>query len=240
VDAVAFSPKADLLATGCHDGAVRLWDVAKGNQVRQINAHTMPQPNPVYAVAWSPDGKQLASASLDQSLKLWDATSGALVKEFKKYDEKAFPKGHRDGVFSVAFSPDGKQLASGSSDRGIKLWNVADGSVVREFVNPALTQPAGALPNLPQAHPGWVYGVRFTADGKHLISAGNAPRNQGYLAVWNVADGKLLHSEELPLGPFYSLAVAPDGKTVAVAAGVRSRQVQDANAYILKMADVVK
>jgi WD40 repeat protein len=208
--------------------------------VRQINAHTTPQPAPVYSVAWSPDGKQIVSASLDQSLKLWDATSGALVKEFKKYDEKAFPKGHRDGVFCAAFSPDGKLIASGSSDHSIKFWNVADGSVVRECVNPSLKQAAGALPNAAEAHPGWVYGLRFTTDGKYLVSAGNGPRNQGYLAVWNVADAKLLHGESLPLGPFYSVALAPDGKLLSVGAGPRSRQLQDANAYLLKMPDEAK
>src|SRR5262249_28604090 len=132
VDAVAFSPDGSQLATGSHDGTVRIWDIAKGQQLRQINAHTTPSVNPVYCVAWSSDGKQLISGSLDRSLKLWDAGAGTLIREFKGYKEKESEKGHRDGVFSVALSPDGKLVASSSSDRTIKIWNVADATVLRE------------------------------------------------------------------------------------------------------------
>src|SRR6202040_3494678 len=100
------------------------------------------------------------------------------------------------------FSPNGQFLVSGGSDRAIKIWNVADGSVVRELVNPQLVKkdaPAPPIPLPPQAHPGWVYGVRYTPDGKYIVSAGNAPGNKGYLAVWNAADGKL-RSEERRVG----------------------------------------
>src|SRR5262249_37352548 len=139
VDAVAFNSAGTVLATGCHDGSVRLWDWGKGAMTKEIKAHATgmpPMPAPIYAVVWTPDGKQVLSASFDHSLKLWDATSGALVREFKAHKEKDFEKGHRDGVFCAAFSPDGKELASGSSDRSIKIWNVADGNVLREFANP--------------------------------------------------------------------------------------------------------
>src|SRR5207253_232634 len=139
VDAVAFNPAGTQLATGGHEGILRIWDVAKGQVLRQINAHTAPPaPSAIYCLAWSPDGKQIVSGSLDRSLKLWDTANGTLVKEFKGYKEKEFEKGHRDGVFCVVFSPDGKTLVSGSSDHTIKFWNVATGAVVRECVNPKL------------------------------------------------------------------------------------------------------
>jgi WD40 repeat protein len=237
VDAVAFNPAGTLLATGSHDGTLRIWDIAKGTQMRQINAHTTPKVSSVYCVAWSPDGKQIISGSLDQSLKLWDANSGAQVREFKAYKEKDFEKGHREGVFCVAFSPDGKFVASGSSDRSIKIWNVADGTVVSEFVNPNLA-PNTVGP--PQAHPGWVYSLRFAGGGKLLVSVGTAPQNHGYLAVWNVADGKLLSGQELALGPFFAVAVSPDDKFLGVGCGPRGRQFQEVNSYILKMPELDK
>jgi WD40 repeat protein len=243
VDAVAFNPAGTLLATGSHDGTVRLWDVAKGQQVRQINAHVAPAPPaPVYGVAWSPDGKQLASCSYDRSIKLWDAATGNLVREFKGYKDaapKEAEKGHRDGVFCIAFSADGKLLVSGSSDRSLKIWNVADGMVVRECVNPNLkATEAGPAAGPPAAHPGWIYSLRLTPDGKHVVTAGNAPRNQGYLAVWALEDGKMLYGEELPLGPIYAVAVSPDGKFLALGCGPRGRQFQDVNSYLLKMPDL--
>src|SRR5262249_46115207 len=173
------------LATGCHDGAVRLWDIAKNQQLRQINAHTTPGPAAVYAVAWSLDGKQVLSGSYDNSLKLWDAGGGNLVREFKAYKPKDAEQGHRDSVYCAAFSPDGKLIASGSARPGvIKIWNAADGTLVRDLANPNLK--ADALTMTAPSHPGDVFGVRFTADGKHLISVGAAPRLQGYLAVWSV------------------------------------------------------
>src|SRR5207302_1987451 len=125
VDAVAFNPAGTQLATAGHEGVVRIWDVGKGQQLRQINAHTAPPaPSPIYCLAWSPDGKRLLSGSLDRSAKLWDAASSALVKEFKGYKEKEADKGHRDGVFCVAFTPDGNTIVSGSSDHTVKFWNV--------------------------------------------------------------------------------------------------------------------
>src|SRR5262249_57651507 len=99
---------------------------------------------------------------------------------------------------------------------------------------PAARAPGAPAPP-PQAHPGWVYSLRFTPDGKYLVSAGNAPRNQGHLAVWSVGDGKLVYSADLPLGPIYSVAVSPDGKLLALGCGPRGRQFQDVPAYILKM-----
>src|SRR5581483_3504306 len=130
--------------------------------------------------------------------------------------------------------PDGKFVASGSGglERGIKIWSVADGSVVRDLANPGL--PAAPMPP-PPAHPGPVVGLRFTRDGKYLISAGDAPRNQGYLAVWDWQAGKLLYGQALPLGVFYGLALSPDEKLLALPAGNRGRPNPEFNAaYLLR------
>jgi WD40 repeat protein len=241
VDAVAFNPAGTQLASGGHDGKVRIFDVIKGAQLREINAHVTPNATMIYGVAWSPDGKQVVSASYDNSLKLWDANTGALVREFKAYKMKEFEKGHQDSVFCVAFSPDGKFLASGSGgiERVIKIWNVADGSVVRDLVNPKL-KPKGPTPQ-PQSHPGWIYNVRFTKDGKRLVSVGDAPLNKGYLAVWSTDDGKMLYGEEMALGTFYALALSPDDRLLAIGAGPRGRPTPELNsAYLIKMPDLGK
>jgi WD40 repeat protein len=240
VDSIAFDPAGRQLATGCHDGAVRIWDVATGKQVREIKAHVTPAAAAVYCVAWTADGKEILSGSFDRSMKLWNASDGKLIREFKGYKEKESEKGHRDGIFSLAISPDGKLVVSGSSDRSIKLWNMADAKVVRELVQPTPVPGGGttATALYPVAHPGWVYSVKFTRDGRHVVSAGNAPRNKGYLAVWRVADGKQVYGQEWAHGPIYSAAVSPDGTLLALACGPADRHSPDANAYIVKMPEL--
>ena len=226
VDAVAFNKDGTQVASGCHDGKIRIYDLVKGALLKEINAHPTANATVIYQVAYSPDGTKIVSCGIDNSLKLWDANSGALVKEFKAHKAKDFEKGHQDSVFDVAFSPDGKFLASGSAglECVIKIWNVADGTVVRDLANPQLKA------NPVKSQPGPIYKVRFTKDGKYLVSVGMAPKNMGYLAVWDPADGKMLHGEARPLGSFYGLAIAPNGK---LAIGTGSRPEEPHNAYLM-------
>jgi WD40 repeat protein len=246
VGCAAFDDTGARLATGCHDGVLRIWDVPKNAAVTTINAHVVTNPqqvqNPIYAVAWSPDHKQVFTGSYDKTIKLWDVTSGNLVREFKaapapkpiepkkdetkkeekkddkkderKTDDQTGPPGHRDQVFSIALTRDGKFLASASSDRTVKLWEVATGRVIRDFPNPDLkpvfpTEPA-------PSHPSWVQVVRFTPDDNFLVTAGPAPRAKGYLALWDVRDGKRVFGAELDTGPVHALAVTPDGKRLVL------------------------
>jgi WD40 repeat protein len=276
VDCVAFDDTGNLLATGCHDGILRIWDVPKATATKTINAHvvTMPQQiqNPIYSVAWSPDHKQVFSSSFDKTIKLWDVASGNLVREFKaapdpkpievkkddpkkeepkkddkkdvkKDDKKDPPKiepkkeetgpfGHRDQVFSIALTKDGKFLASGSSDKTVKLWDVATGKVVREFENPDLKP---VLPGEPApSHPGWVQCVRFTPDGQFLVTAGPAPKGKSYLAVWKVADGKRVYGAERDFGPIHSIAVSADGTRLVLGCAA-ARGKPDPDAVVIKL-----
>jgi WD40 repeat protein len=259
VDTVAFDDTGNLLATGCHDGILRIWDLPKNTPLKTINAHvvTMPQQvqNPIYCVLWSHDHKQVFTASFDKSIKLWDVASGMLVREFKaapdpkpleKKDEKkeekkddkppakveTGPFGHRDQVFTLALSKDGKYLASGSSDRSVKLWDVAAGKVVRDFANPDLKP---VFPGEPApSHPGWVQGVRFTPDGQYLVTVGAAPRNKSYIAVWNVNDGKRVYGAERDFGPIHALAISSDGTRLILGCAA-TRSHPEAEALVVKL-----
>jgi WD40 repeat protein len=240
VDTVAFQPNGPLVASGGGDGKVRLFDLVKNAQAKEIAAHLDKNVgNPIYSVSFSADGKQLLTSSYDHSLKLWDVTSGNLVREFKAHKEKDFEKGHTEPVYSAALSPDGKLLASGSGsiERVIKIWNVADGSVVRDLPNPEIK----TVPMQPVAsHPGDITRLHFTKDGK-LISLGDAPKNRGFLAVWDPQSGKMLFGETLAMGTFFNMAVAPDERTVAIAAGSRGKGNPDFNSvYLLKLPAIGK
>ncbi len=252
VHCAAFDKTGKSVATGCQDGILRIYDVTKvpGTVAKAINAHILPQGQSIYTVVWHPDGKRVASAGLDKSIKIWDAVSGNLLKEIKPGSDapplsatvlttvpgligaaaghtcnRSPPAGHKDQVYTLAFSKDGKQLASGSSDHTVKLWNPDSGTLIREFSNPNV-KPAGT------AHPGFVNGVRFTADGTRLFTVGNSPRLRGYLAVWNVADGKLLYGQELEFGPIHSVDSRADGSLV-LGCGPRQRGSTDSEAVVL-------
>src|SRR5262249_9102333 len=158
------------LATGCSDGQLRIFNVAKGNQERAVLAHGKAQKQEsVYAVAFSPDGKQVATGGADGAAKVFTVADGKLVRAMKAYHAKDFPKGQRDSVLALAFSPDGKLLATGSTDQTIKIWKVSDGTVEKELAHPTLKPDAKDDPQ--PSHPGWVYGLRWTKGGK-LVSAG--------------------------------------------------------------------
>jgi WD40 repeat protein len=237
VDVVAFNPAGDQLATAGHDGVLRFWDPAKGTQIREIKAHTTANLTAIYCLAWSKDGKQIATGGLDQSVKLWDAAGGKLVREFKAYKPKEFEQGHREGVFAVALSPDGKILASTGSDRMAKIWTIADGKMIHDLTDPRLTPAAPPKDVLVpvMAHSGWIHAARFAADGQRLLTGGAAPARLGSLAIWTVNDGKLEKSFEMPTGPIHGLDISSDGRFVALACGPSVRGADDSLAFIIEL-----
>ena len=101
-------------------------------------------------IAYSPDGTRLAVAS---SIGVW-------LYDTETYQEIALLTGHTSGVNSVAFSPDGSTLATGSYDNTIRLWNPNTGTHLRTLTG----------------HTDWVYSVSFSPDG-NTIASGSVERS---------------------------------------------------------------
>jgi hypothetical protein len=126
VESVAFSPDGKRAVSSSYDGTARVWDVATGKQVLQVNDVTGSGKDArqwrVRQAVWSPDGRYLLTCGASKLLKLWDARSGELVRTFE---------GHKHYVESVSFTPDGKRCVSGSCDATMRLWDVATGAELR-------------------------------------------------------------------------------------------------------------
>jgi WD40 repeat protein/serine/threonine protein kinase len=201
VKSVAFSPVGLTLASGGSfpDNTVRLWDAATGQVVRTLEGHT----DSVNSVAFSPDGKTLVSASgdfhgfgkerLDRTVRMWDVTTGQVVRTLE---------GHTSIVFSVAFSPDGRTLASASMDKTVRLWDASTGQVVRTLER-----------HTDKVNTDQVNSVAFSPDGKTLASAsGDNP-----VRLWDALTGQVVSSLEGHTSNVTSVAFSQDGKTLASA-----------------------
>jgi RNA polymerase sigma factor (sigma-70 family) len=120
VDSVAFSPDGATLASANGDGTVRLWELATSKAIRDFPARQSTATGS-QAVAFSPDGKTLASAG--REVTLWEVATG---KEQAKLGESG------EGVFYIAFSPNGRWLAA-ATYKALRLWNVATGKEARHW-----------------------------------------------------------------------------------------------------------
>ncbi|EEC81890.1 hypothetical protein OsI_25707 [Oryza sativa Indica Group] len=107
----------------------KIWSMKQDKCVYDFKEHT----KEIYTIRWSPTGPGtnnpnqqllLASASFDSTIKLWEVEQGRLLYSLA---------GHRQPVYSVAFSPGGEYLASGSLDQCLHIWSVKEGRILKTY-----------------------------------------------------------------------------------------------------------
>lgn len=130
VASVAFNGTGDLLASASYDMTARVWNVsdpAQAHEVLTLRSHSYY----VVDVAFRPnDDNVLATASIDGTIKLWDVAESMNEQNDRGEDATGVVidtlRGHTAGLMSIAFSHDGRLLASGGADRSIRIWELND------------------------------------------------------------------------------------------------------------------
>jgi WD40 repeat protein/predicted Ser/Thr protein kinase len=193
----AFSPDGRLIASVGDDRTVRLWDAETGLRRRTLRGHV----DNVWGVAFSPDGRRIVTGSFDRTARLWDVETGDVILTFFPHDAESAPVplspyGRRIAeIWVVAFSPDGRLIASGGSDRLVRVWDAGTGREVNRLVG----------------HTDVIVGVAFSPDGRRIASCGW----DGTVRLWDAHTGAGSILSRGPAAGLGRLAFSPDGRFLA-------------------------
>jgi serine/threonine protein kinase len=214
VEGVAWSPNNTRIVSGSADGTVQIWDATTGTHIYTYHGH-MPiyrpsayQDHPwVNRVSWSPDGMYIVSCDQTSdpksiaTVQVWEVTTGKTVVTYRN---------HTNGVYAVAWSPDGKRIASAGYDRTLQIWDAMNGTTLITYKGNAFLfglswSPAGEYVAVGttdntvvvvdsingkvlttyQGHYNWVKDVAWSSDGKRIASGSD----DGMVRLWDTASG---------------------------------------------------
>jgi RNA polymerase sigma factor (sigma-70 family) len=205
IEAAAISPDGRTIVTK-QTFSLRIRDAATGKEIRKIELQRVNSYSRNEWVAFTPDGKALAVTSQGKVIHLIDFESGKTIRDFSNDNPESNLGGDWSVVLGIAFSPDGKWIASGgfNNDKGnyfARLWEVETGKELRRFSH---AKNSYGIPSL-----------AFSPDAKTLATRAH----DGRLRLFDVDTGKERKTFPTDGGGrrLGTVAFSPDGKTVAAA-----------------------
>ena len=114
----------NIAVSGSYDGQLIWWDVEKREPTRKVKAHELW----IRRLVISPDGKTIASVADDMQCKLWNAETGEMLRQFSDHKPMT-PHDFPSMLHAVAFSADGKFIATGDKVGHVAIWEATSGSI---------------------------------------------------------------------------------------------------------------